>query len=415
MTITLSSPESVNMCSTRLARIKETMESHVVNGDFSGISTLVARRGKVVHFEQVGFRDREAKLPMQEDTLFRMYSMTKPIVSTAFMMLYEQGKVDLRDPVSKFIPAFASLKVLEIEAKGKEHLVDLQQPVTIQHLLTHTSGLAYDFYQDSPVCQMYREARLGADKTTSLKDFVDKLCTFPLVFQPGTRWYYSISIDVIARLIEIIADMPLIEYLHDNFFQPLGMCDTNFALSEAKQQRLAAMYGGIDIFGSNVCFSDLLDVWQRGVNQRLDISETSPVNNSTYQRGGTGLFSTAENYYRFCQMLLNKGELDGVRILAPKTVDLMHMNHLNKNLLPIKPGDIPMPGYGFGLGSRVLLNVAESQLAGSEGEYGWAGAATTYYWVDPKEELIGIFLSQWMCNFSMIERKFQALVYQAVL
>jgi CubicO group peptidase (beta-lactamase class C family) len=214
MTIKLSSPEAVGMCSTRLARIKNEMQVHVDSGDFAGISTLIARKGKVVHFEQVGNRDRENELPMQADTLFRLYSMTKPIVCTAFMMLYEQGKFDLRDPVSKFIPAFANLKVLQTESGGKETLVDLTQPVTMHHLLTHTSGLSYDFYEEFSVCKHYRDSKLHANtQNVSLEDFVNKICEFPLAFQPGAQWYYGVNVDVIARLIEIIADKSLADYL----------------------------------------------------------------------------------------------------------------------------------------------------------------------------------------------------------
>jgi CubicO group peptidase (beta-lactamase class C family) len=189
----------------------------------------------------------------------------------------------------------------------------------------------------------------------------------------------------------------------------------SFSLSEAKQTRLATLYGGVDILGEDVAWTEVLDVWERRVNQRLDVSKTNPINDPLFQRGGIGLYSTVEDYYRFAQMLLNKGELGGVRVLAPKTVELMHMNHLNKDLLPLKLGGFEIPGYGFGLGSRILLNVAESQLVGSQGEYGWGGAAKTYYWIDPKEELVGIFFTQWMCNFSMVERQFQTLAYHGIM
>jgi CubicO group peptidase (beta-lactamase class C family) len=416
MTLTITSPESVGMSAERLTRIKPIMQKYVDNGMFAGISTLIARGGKVIHFEQVGYRDREAQLPMQADSIFRLYSMTKPIICTALMMLYEQGKFDLRDPVAKFIPAFANLKVLQSNAAGKEELVDLQQPVTIWHLLTHTSGLAYDFYEETPVCKYYRDSQLHTlPANVSLEEFVNKLCTFPLAFQPGSQWYYGVNIDVIARLIEIIAEQSLGDFLQEQMFKPLGMTNIGFSLSNIQQQHLAAMYGGVDLFGKNVAWSEIVDAWNRGVNQRLDVDSTYPLSDPKFQRGGIGLYSTIEDYYHFAQMLLNKGELNGVRLLAPKTIELMHMNHLNKKLLPLKLGGFEIPGYGFGLGSRVLLNVAESQVPGSEGEYGWGGAAKTYYWVDPKEELIGIFFSQWMCNFSMIERQFQTLAYQAVL
>jgi len=415
MSIEIVNPELVGISSSRLSRINKVMQDEINQERFSGISTLIARHGKVVHFEQFGFMDREAGQTMQADTLFRLYSMTKPIVCTALMILYEQGKFDLKDPVSKYIPAFGQLKVLETDSSGSNKLVDLVRPVTIHHLLTHTSGLVYDFYEESPVCGLYRENQVLANKSSSLAEFIDRLCQLPLGYQPGTKWFYSISIDVVARLIEIIADKPLNDFLSEMLFKPLGMLDTGFCIAEKNRHRVAAMYGTVDLVAPNVSWTTLMDAWQRGVNKRLDVSKTCPVTDPNFRRGGTGLTGSAEDYWRFTQMLLNKGELENVRVLSPKTIDFMHINHVDPALLPIGFADWKLTGYGFGLGSRVLLNVAESQLIGSEGEYGWAGAAKTYYWIDPKEQLIGIFLTQSMCNFSMIERTFQTLVYQALI
>lgn len=416
MTIKIAEPKSVNLCATRLSRISDVMQEQVDLGAFSGITTLVARRSKIVHFEQFGNRDRENNLAMQPDTLFRMYSMSKPIICTALMTLYEQGKCDLKTPVANYIPAFGQLKVLEKDESGKEKLVDLKQPITIHHLLTHTSGLVYDFSEEYSVCDMYRENRLFANAhNTSLENLVDNLCKFPLAFQPGTQWYYSVSIDVIGRLIEIISGKTLSDFLRETIFEPLGMTDTGFYVPKEKQKRVAAMYGGVDLWGENVSWSTLMDVWERGVNEHLDVSDTDPIDNPNFARGGSGLKSSAEDYFHFAQMLLNKGELNGHRILGPKTVDFMHLNHLDPSLLPIGFANFKLPGIGFGLGSRVVLNTAEDQLIGSNGAYGWAGAAKTYYWVDPKEEIIGLFLTQYMCNFSTIERAFQALVYQSII
>ena len=217
------------MCATRLSRIDDVMQEKTENGDFSGISTLVARRGKIVHFKQFGYRDREDKSPMQQDTLFRMYSMTKPIICTALMTLYEQGKFDLQDPIEKYIPSFAQLKVLDTDENGKETLVDIKSSVTISHLLTHTSGLVYDFYEDSPICEMYRKHHLNAHaRTTSLEEFVKKLSQLPLAFQPGSKWYYSVSIDVLGHLIEVISGKSLADFLNEIIFEPLSMTDTGF-------------------------------------------------------------------------------------------------------------------------------------------------------------------------------------------
>ncbi|PIQ44193.1 MAG: serine hydrolase [Gammaproteobacteria bacterium CG11_big_fil_rev_8_21_14_0_20_46_22] len=416
MTIKIVSPESAGLCSSRLSRINNLMQEKVDQGEFSGISTLVARQGKVVHFEQFGYSDRESKAPMQDDTLFRIYSMTKPIVCAALMTLYEQGKFDLNEPVSKYIPAFARLKVLEKDAAGKEKLVDLAQPVTIWHLLTHTSGLVYDFYDDFPSCQMYREKQVSAKRAgVSLEQYIDRICEIPLAFQPGSRWFYSVSIDVVGRLVEIIANKSLPEYLSETIFKPLGMKDTGFYLPEEKHSRLATMYGRENLFAPHIGWSDLMSAWENKPLAHMDMTESYPADDPVFCRGGSGLFSSAEDYFRFTQMLLNKGELDGVRILSPKVLELMHMNHLPKSLLPIAFSTFEIPGYGFGLGSRVLIDLAKSQLPGSIGEYGWAGAAKTYYWIDPKEELIGLFLTQSLCDYSMTVQTFQTLVYQALI
>ena len=416
MPIELSSPESVGMSSSRLSQITEVMRAKVQEDRYAGISTLVARRGKVVHFEQVGLQDKEENLLIQPDTIFRMYSMTKPIICTAFMCLYEQGKVDLNEPVANYIPAFANLKVLQKNADGSETLVDLEQPVAIFHLLTHTAGFSYHFYDDYSVSKLYRQAQLNRKvKDVSLEDFVSQLCEFPLAFQPGTQWHYSASIDVVARLIEIIAEKPLVQFLEETIFTPLGIQDMAFYQAEEKRSRIATVYGGIDLCLPDVDWQTMLQTWASGANKKLDVNKTDPVDDPNYYRGGLGLSSTVEDYFRFAQMLLNKGEFNGERILSRKTVDLMHMNHLDAKLVPIQLGDFKLMGYGFGLGSRVLMDVAASKLAGSIGEYGWAGAAKTYYWIDPKEELIGIFLTQSMCDFSMIQRTFQALTYQALI
>lgn len=414
MSMKTASPESVGINPTRLERISKVMNEVTESDALSGISTMVARRGKIVHFEQFGYKDREAKEPMKQDTLFRIYSMTKPIICTALMTLYEQGKFDLLDPVSKFIPAFANLKVLERNELGEEKLIDLQQPVLISHLFTHTSGLAYDCYERFSVCGLYRQQAICANANRSLEEFVDAVCQFPLAFQPGTQWFYSVSIDIIARLIEIIADMPLIDYLNKVLFKPLNMLDTSYFVLEAKRHRIATMYGGADFCGPNMTWTKFMDAWNQGANEPLDVSQTDPADNQNYLRGGYGLKSTAQDYMAFAQMLLNKGEYNGQRILGRRTIDFMHTNHLASKLLPIGFEDIVLPGLGFGLGSRVALDPAQIGLMTSEGEFGWSGAGKTYYWVDPKEELVGVFFTQSMMNFSMIDRAFQTLVYQAL-
>ena len=411
---TVTSPEVVGFDSTRLERIKPAMQSYVDKRGFSGISTLLARRGQIVHFEQVGWQDRESRTPLTADTIYRIYSMTKPIVCTALMTLYEHGRFQLFDPVAKFIPGFAKVRVLQAESTSEQREVDLKRPILIRDLLTHTSGLTYHFLEESPVSELYRQAHLGGPGRT-LEAMIDDLTRLPLAYQPGTRWHYSVGIDVIARLIEIISGQPLQQFLNERLFQPLGMNDTGFSVPPEKRDRIATMYGLPDI--STHSISQLIAASMKGFNERIPVETTYPsTNTDTFARGGHGLFSTAWDYFRFAQMLLNRGELDGVRILAPKIVDLMHMNHIPAALLPYELfRGLPAGGYGFGLGSQVLLNVAESAVPGSVGEFGWGGAAKTNFWVDPKEHLIGVFMTQYMMAFDLPDKDFKVLAYQALI
>ncbi|MFT5195611.1 MAG: CubicO group peptidase (beta-lactamase class C family) [Cellvibrionaceae bacterium] len=412
----VTKPEKVGMSRERLERIRPAMQTFVDSGSFAGLSTMIARKGKVVHFEQVGQMDKEANVPMSADAIFRIYSMTKPIVSVALMTLYEHGKFLLDDPVGKFIPAFNDLKVFDSYQDGELKTVDLDRPVTIKHLLTHTSGLTYDFLEDSPVSEIYRQARLMNDASRTLEEMIDQLAQLPLAYQPGTIWHYSVGIDVAARLVEIISGQTLGDYLQKTIFAPLKMKDTRFAVPDKKLSRLATMYGLPDIGGMGNSMSTFGEAWLNGFNERLDVSQTNPTDQpETFARGGHGLFSTAWDYMRFAQMLLNGGELNGAKILGRKTIDLMVINHLPASLLPFKVADPPNYGYGFGLGSRVLMDVAESQIPGSVGEHGWAGAASTYFWIDPQEELIGIMLSQAMVYPEKPQNVLQILAYQALV
>lgn len=409
-------PEKPGMSSDRLERIKPAMQAYVDSKRIAGLSTMVARRGKVVHFEQVGLMDVEANRPMSPDAIFRIYSMTKPIICTALMTLYEQGRFQLFDPVSKFIPAFGKVKVLESDAAGNKREVELERPMSIRHLLTHSAGLTYDFLEDSPVGDLYRQAGLLNNAERSLAEMVAELARLPLGWQPGSAWRYSLAIDVLAHLIEVISGKPLRQFLQEALFNPLGMTDTDFYVPPEKEARLATMYGLPDIAAPQMTISTLQAAWDNDFNERIDVSTTYPTNRpDTFARGGHGLFSTAGDYLRFAQMLLNGGRLDGIRVLGRKTVELMHINHLPAGMLPYKVVDPPAYGYGFGLGSRVLLNVAESQVPGSVGEFGWAGAAKTYYWIDPQEKIVGVLMSQSMMSFDAPDKDLQVLTYQALV
>ena len=412
----ITAPEEVGMSLKRLERIRPIMQGYVDQKKIAGLSTMIARKGKVVHFEQVGQLDKESNKPMTEDAVFRIYSMTKPIICVALMTLYEQGRFQLTDTVAKFIPAFNDLKVLECDEKGEAKEVDLARPPTIRSLLTHTSGLSYDFLEDFPVAELYRQAGILNNAERTLEELVHELSLLPLAFQPDSNWHYSLGIDVAARLIEIISGQALEQFLKENIFDPLGMVDTGFSVDPEEQHRIAVMYGLHDLCSPKMTMSKLFDAWSSGFNERIDVSATYPAPKSVaFARGGHGLFSTSWDYLRFSQMLLNEGELAGVRILARKTVNLMHTNYLQDDLLPYVIADPPAYGYGFGLGSRVLMNVAESEKPGSVGEFGWAGAAKTYYWVDPQEEIIGILMSQSMMQFEKPEADLQVLTYQALI
>jgi len=409
-------PEEVGMSSKRLERIRPIMQGYVDQKKIAGLSTMIARKGKVVHFEQVGQQDKESNKSMADDTIFRIYSMTKPIICVALMTLYEQGKFHLTDPVAKFIPAFDNLKVLACDETCEPKEVDLARPLTVRSLLTHTSGLSYDFLEDSPVAELYRQTGISNNADRTLEELVQELSRIPLAFQPDSRWHYSLGIDVAARLIEIISGQALEQFLKEHIFDPLGMVDTGFSVVPEEQHRIATMYGLPDLFSPNMTMSKLFDAWSKGFNERIEVSSTYPTSKSVaFARGGHGLFSTTWDYLRFAQMLLNQGELAGVRILGRKTVNLLHTNYLPDDLLPYVIADPPAYGYGFGLGSRILLNVAESEKPGSVGEYGWAGAAKTYYWIDPQEEIIGILMSQSMMQFEKPEADFQVLTYQALI
>jgi CubicO group peptidase (beta-lactamase class C family) len=401
--------EAVGMNAKRLERIRPAMQAYVDRGVYAGINTLVARRGRVVHAAEFGWRDKEAGQAMTADTIFRLYSQTKPVICTALKTLLEEGRFRLIEPLAKYIPAFGAVKVLEADG----NLVAPVRPILIRDVMTHMSGLTYHFVEESGVGKMYTDAKLlAADH--SLEAAIDDLARFPLAFQPGSKWRYSVGIDVAARLIEVISGRPLGAFLRERLFEPLGMADTAFGVPPEKRNRLAAMYGRPDIFGGVTMGSEYA-AWLSGVNDRIDVVKSYPVDSpDVFVRGGHGLFSTIGDYFRFAQMLANGGELDGERILGRKTLELMHSNHVPASLLPLEIGGLPLPGYGFGLGSRVLLDVAQSGAPGSVGEFGWSGAAKTHYWVDPKEELVGLFMTQSMMSFDLPEFDLRALAYQAI-
>jgi CubicO group peptidase (beta-lactamase class C family) len=391
------------------------MDAWVARGTVDGSAGLIARRGQIVYAGQFGYLDRRTGTPMPSDAIFRIYSMTKPIVCTALMTLYEEGRFQLHTPVDRFIPALGQVKVLEQDAAGAARHVDLVRPPTVGELMAHMGGFTYDFLEESPVGELYRQAELLHDSRRTLEQFVQELVRLPLAAQPGTRWLYSVSIDVAAYLIELLADQPLRQFLAERFFNPLGMVDTDFGVAEGKRSRLAAMVGVGDLCAPGMTHAKMYAAWEQGVLEPVDAFGTYPIDRpETFARGGHGLFSTAADYMRFALMLHNQGELDGVRLLGRKTLELMHANRVRPDLLPLTVEGEPIAGYGFGLGSRVLMDVGLAGVPGSVGEYGWAGAASTYYWVDPAEQMVGVFMTQYQGDDEP-NMDFRSLAYQAIM
>ncbi|MBK8959720.1 MAG: beta-lactamase family protein [Proteobacteria bacterium] len=409
-----AAPEDVGMNAQRLERIAPALQRYVDAGTYGGFHAMVMRRGRLVHAARVGWQDREAGIAMADDTIFRIYSMTKPIICTALMLLYEEGRCQLVDPVSKFIPAFAGTKVLMPDGSlENQHMF---RPMQVRDVMSHTCGLTYDFFEDYAVGAQYREARLMNDATRTLETLIDDLARIPLAFHPGTAWHYGLGIDVAAQLIQVLANQPLGDFLRERLFAPLGMSDTGFGVAPGERNRLAAMYGHPDLIGRNATFGQIFQSFLAGDHGRRDaVAETYPCDApATFQRGGLGLFSTASDYLAFARMLLDGRAADGRRIIGRKTLEVMHCNHLTAAQLPITLGGVPMPGWGFGLGSRVAMDVGQLGVSASPDEFGWAGAAKTYYWVDPREELAAVLMTQFMIGFDLPENDFRALVYQAI-
>lgn len=388
-------PENMGMSSERLGRIKPAMQRYIDENKLPGIITMVARHGKVVHFEKYGLMDVDK--PMQYNTIFRLASMTKPVTSVAVMMLYEEGHFQLNDPVSKYITEFKDMKVFSSIDKDGIHTVDAIRPVTIRDLLIHTSGFS-GVGADNPVDSIYNEANLS-DGT--LKDMIQKLSKIPLLYQPGTRWNYSRSTDVLGYLVEVISGKSFDEFLRERVFKPLKMSDTDFYVPKEKIKQVAAVFAP-DSNGIKVIM-------------KPDTSNISkPVK---FLSGNGGLVSTASDYMIFSQMLLNKGEYNGVRLLGSKTVDLMTSNHLSDEIMPNDDFFGPLlSGMGFGFGFAVIEDSTKSNITGSKGSYWWSGSGNTYFYIDPKEDLILILMSQFVPNFYYpVFKQLRVLGYQAII
>ncbi|MBW2268666.1 MAG: beta-lactamase family protein [Deltaproteobacteria bacterium] len=378
------------------------MQAYVDEEKLAGLVTLIARRGKVAHFEAFGMQDREAARPMQRDTLFRIYSMTKPITSVAVLILFERGHFLLHDPITKYIPELEGLRVIEDPAGPLDRTRPLERAISIRDLLVHTSGFSYDWILPAgPLADAYGELT-PKRRAGDLRSFIRHLAELPLAYPPATRWNYGMSTDVLGHLVAVVSGVPLDVFLREQIFEPLGMLDTDFHVPREKIERFAANYApGPD-----------------GGLRLIDAPAESRfvARPPSFFEGGGGLVSTVSDYARFAQMLLNRGELEGRRILGPKTVELMTQNHLSEQELQADFLKTAFSGWGFGLGVSVVTDIARTQLPGSNGEYGWNGAAGTTFWVDPGEELIAIQMTQLMpfARYAL-PSALRALVYPALV
>jgi CubicO group peptidase (beta-lactamase class C family) len=405
-------PEQVGMSVERLGRITTMLKKEIADGKLPGAVVMVARKGKIVYSDAIGFQDKGAQTPMKLDSIFRIYSMTKPLVSVAAMMLVEDGVIQLTDPISKFLPAFKDMQVsvATTGADGKVTYTNVPaaRPIIVQDLLRHSAGLAYaEITKNEPVRAAYVEAKFSQpgiieydSRGMTPAEQVERIAKAPLIHQPGTMWEYSMAVDVLGRVVEAASGKRLAVFLDERLFSPLKMVDSGFWVPSSKISRVAQP---LPVDPASGLKTSVLDV------------SAEPKNDS----GGAGAVSTAPDYLRFGQMLLNGGELDGVRVLSRSTIKLMTSDHLGTRVAaPFQPGELLLgtPGYTFGLGFAVRQGDGVAGVPGSAGEFMWAGYAGTFFWVDPQEEIVGIYMTQAPSPIRAYYRKmFKALVYQALV
>jgi CubicO group peptidase (beta-lactamase class C family) len=413
-----TSPEAAGMSKSAFERIETHLrERYIDAGRFPGTQLSVYRRGKLVHASSQGFADIERRIPVSDDTIFRIYSMTKPITSIAFMMLVEEGRVALDEPVHKYIPEWKNLGVFQAGVWPAFLTRAPSQPMRIVDLMRHTSGLTYGFQQRSNVDAAYRELKLGeVEKAGTLQSMIADLAKVPLEFSPGEAWNYSVSTDVIGYLVGLISGKPFEAFLQERIFDPLGMDDTGFFVPADKARRLAACYSASPEGAMTFHATDR----KGGLTLQDDPATSSFLSEPSFISGGGGLCSTSADYLTFCRALLNGGELDGVRLVGPKTLQLMTSNHLpgGKTLPELSRSlfsEATYEGIGFGLGFSVTLDPARTLIPGSRGEYAWGGAATTSFWIDPVEQLIAIFMTQVLPSTATpIRRELRTMIYSAI-
>lgn len=397
-------PEDVGLSSARLDNIDRWMQRLVNDRKLAGLSVAVVRRGRLAFMSAHGLADIARNVPFTRDAIVRIYSMTKPLTSTAIMLLYEDGRFQLDDPIARFLPCFADMRVFTGGSRTKPETVPAVRDICFRDLLTHTSGLTYGFMEATPVDAMSRDA--GVDFQTSelsLAEVVEKAARLPLLAQPGTAWNYSIATDVLGRLVEVISGQPFDVFLRERVLAPLGMHETAFQIAPNQLPRFAA------------CYTKGAD----GAATLLDDPPTSRYLKSHLPSGGGGLVSTIDDYLQFCRFMLNRGELNGVRLLGRKTVELMTANHLRGDMADMGQARFSKSTYtgiGFGLGFSVMLDPARAQIVGTPGEFAWGGAASTAFWVDPKEEIAVVLFTQLAPSSTYpIRRELRVLTYSAVI
>jgi CubicO group peptidase (beta-lactamase class C family) len=392
----VAKPEAVGMSSAKLARIVPAVQSLIKNNQVAGAVVMIARHGKIVYFEAVGKSDVATGQPMERDEIMRFYSMTKPVTSVAVMMLVEAGKINLEDPIAKHLPEFKGVQVFIGTTQGGFVTEPVRREPTVRDLLRHTGGLTYGFMGRTPVDMAYEKAGVLAPSNT-LAGLTRKIASLPLLYQPGTQWNYSVSADVLARLVEVVSGQSFDEFLAQRIFKPLDMRDTGFFVPPDKQARFAAVQGPED---------DQLKVIEIPVT-------TGFLHRPTLFSGGGGLVSTARDYMRFCQMIAAGGELDGKRLLRRETLQMMTTNQLPKEAYPISLGGFSIPGVGFGLGFSVQVEPGLLSAA-RVGEYGWSGLASTTFWISPKDDVSVIVLQQFMPYSMLLDQTIKPLVYAAI-
>jgi CubicO group peptidase (beta-lactamase class C family) len=403
-----SDPRSLGLDPTRLDRIQTHFAKYVDEGKLPGFHITVSRAGQLAYSTTYGHADVENGKPIADDTIYRIYSMTKPLCAVAAMILWEEGLFEMHDQVKWFIPSFANQKVFRSGTLTAPRYEPVTEPMEMWHLFTHTAGLTYGFVYSNPVDQMYRNAGFewGVPRDASLGDICDMLADLPLMFQPGTEWAYSMSIDVIGRVVEVLSGMSLGEFMKKRIFDPLGMTDTAFHCDAEKADRLAALYV------PNPADRKIL---------RNDVAGAAALHEPKAHLGGGGLVSTTSDYLTFAEMLRNGGELNGVRILSPRTVKFMASNHLPNNADLTAFGrplfaETAFDGVGFGLSMSVTLDPVTAKVPGSAGDYGWGGAASTNFTVDPKEDLVYMIMTQLMPSSTWpLRPQLKQLVHQALV